>query len=293
MKNILLLISICLLFANCKQKRQLEQLTDYNNKLVYEYEYIVKNGDTILDGYYKEYRDNGKIKYDLNYQNGQLHGQAKYYWDNEQCRTILNYENGKILSQQYNWDKEGKIIDSITITNGNGILKEYYPTRRILSTSEIKNGIENGESIEYDKNGNLEFSFTYKDGIKNGMAIKKDRGFTIKYSYKEDKEDGGIFIYDSLNNLVSIDKVSNGILVDTSYVFFQDKKLHKMTIYKSNDFNSIDSLTLGLKEEKGIFGELQKFMLSKGIKLKEIEFDIDGNKISDIEFEDGVEKTKN
>jgi hypothetical protein len=34
-------------------------------------------------------------------------------------------------------------------------------------------------------------------------------------------------------------------------------------------------------------------MLSKGIKLKEIEFDIDGNKISDIEFEDGVEKTKN
>jgi hypothetical protein len=66
-----------------------------------------------------------------------------------------------------------------------------------------------------------------------------------------------------------------------------------MTIYKSNDFNSIDSLTLGLKEEKGIFGELQKFMLSKGIKLKEIEFDIDGNKISDIEFEDGVEKTKN
>ncbi len=51
--------------------------------------------DTVLNGDIKEYDDNGKIKSEKNYRNGQLNGPFREYYPNGNLMNIGLYKNGQ------------------------------------------------------------------------------------------------------------------------------------------------------------------------------------------------------
>jgi TonB family protein len=55
----------------------------------------------------KEWYENGQIRKDIDYDNGNLNGQVLTYWDNGQLKRHDTYENGKLIEGKV-WNSDGK-----------------------------------------------------------------------------------------------------------------------------------------------------------------------------------------
>jgi len=89
----------------------------------------------------KEYYDNGKIKFEGEYLNGEK-------W------------NGKGFN--YYGDMAFEIID------GKGNIREYCDNGKLMFEGEYLNGKRNGKGKEYYDNNNLKFDGEYLNGERNG-----------------------------------------------------------------------------------------------------------------------------
>ena len=125
-------------FFSCRREDKINVLKDYfsNGKIESEYQYIIKNGDTILDGKYVSYYENGAKKTEGQYVNNHLKGKFITYFENGNIKisdyvlnskvnleSIWNYSNGRIeryvLMDDYGsanfivkFDKEGIVKSS-------------------------------------------------------------------------------------------------------------------------------------------------------------------------------------
>lgn len=86
MREILILISLFLLFCSCKNVEN-KNLTDYTQE--------VAESDTLNDGLRKTYFQNGKLKLIEEYRNGQSHGMVEGYFENGNKEFTGSYYNGK------------------------------------------------------------------------------------------------------------------------------------------------------------------------------------------------------
>ena len=48
------------------------------------------------DGLVKDYYEDGKLKSEINFNNGVREGEAKFYWENGNLKEIRNYVNGRV-----------------------------------------------------------------------------------------------------------------------------------------------------------------------------------------------------
>lgn len=85
---------------------QIKELVNYSN-------YSKKT----IDGKYKEWYGNGKLKREIDYKDGKKNGQLLTYWDNGKPRRIDTYENNKLI--------KGKCLSS------NGEEVPYYEYERM------------------------------------------------------------------------------------------------------------------------------------------------------------------
>ena len=172
----------------------------YYGELIFEGEYL--NG--IINGKGKEYFDNGNIKYEGNYFNGFRHGECIEYYYNGTIRFKGEYLYGKI------WN--GKVFDFywnkfFEINNGYGYLREYdYEGKILLSEGTYSNGEKNGERIDYDENGNIQFIGQYLNGERNGYGKSYDSNgnLTFEGEYFNGKAWNGIKNDYNFNNTYNI-----------------------------------------------------------------------------------------
>ena len=179
-----------------------------NNKLIFEVEYLngkrngkgkkYSNGKIIFDGVYlnnqilvgtqydekgakiqeinniygigKEFEDNGKLKFEGEYSNGERNGKGKEYYNG-----ILSFEgiylNGKKIGKGKEYYYNGNIKFDGEYFYG---IKWEGKGYDIMNNNiyELKEG--KGFIKEYDFNGNLKYEGNYLNGRRNGIGKEYD-----------------------------------------------------------------------------------------------------------------------
>ena len=205
----------------------------YNNKqLAYIIEgNILKNLNSIPNGKYIEYYKNGQIKIQGHTKEGKRDGEFKTFLKNGKSAGSVIYKDGKIIKSTLIKAMKNNAsfppVDNInykldtTHTLGkvefeNGLLRTYF----IFN----KNGLLDGNSIEYYEEGNIESIVPYKNNVVEGLVITYYENGNIKeeVNYKNDKMNGEAKSYDENGKL-------NG-----RTIFKDDIKLEE-DVYKENE----------------------------------------------------------
>jgi antitoxin component YwqK of YwqJK toxin-antitoxin module len=105
-----------------------------------------------LDGLFRTYYDNGKIKEEIWYKEDIKQGQTRWYSQTGRLVAEYNYENG----------------------NFQGFQKTYYENDTISVLSHYYDNELSGEYIEYYRNGKPKISGFYKAGQKDGLWTEYD-----------------------------------------------------------------------------------------------------------------------
>ena len=154
---------------------------DKKNKNIYE----VKEGK----GFIKEYFDDGRIKSEVEYFNGEKNGKGKEYNEERKLKFEGEYLNGKRNGKGKEYDENGKLMFEGEYLYNNKLKGKYYVNGLLEFEGEFlynkkwdgKGYDENGNIIyelkqgngkvkEYDDFGRLIFEGEYLNGERNGKA---------------------------------------------------------------------------------------------------------------------------
>jgi antitoxin component YwqK of YwqJK toxin-antitoxin module len=276
---------ILILGNSCSRNHSITYINDSGQK--FEYEYKIEEGDTILNGLYKEYYKNGNLRVSENNKDGALNGKAEYFWKNGKLRSVLNYFSNRILEQTYIGDTSGNVLDSFTVKNGKGEYREYNSKGILISKYAIDSGLYHGKCLDFDENGELSKSTSYFYGVLNGPSLKIIDNYKEYSTFKEGRQEGEVLILDTLNDPFLKGKVLHGIFIDTCW-FYKNKLVDKIVIFKSTNYTDIDSLALGLKKGNSLMSLVQPFLFTKGIIIKEIRYDRNGKQVKTLWYEDNL-----
>lgn len=165
---------LCLLFVFL-------MIVSYNTILIKEYtekntkctdtECTDLNGNPIT-GILKMH-DDGKVKAEMSFKNGQLDGVSKFYNKNGNIQSEETYIHGERIEVKEYYENN-QISTEMLFKDGKieGLVKYYYESGALRCTMHYKNGELEGTSKCYYENGNLESEEFYKNGELNGTVKK-------------------------------------------------------------------------------------------------------------------------
>ncbi|BEO96740.1 toxin-antitoxin system YwqK family antitoxin [Fusobacterium nucleatum] len=203
-----------------------------NKKLAYTREGKLVEGYNLLpNGKHTEYYKNGQVKVQGSYKEGKRDGEFKAFLKNGKSAGSVIYKDGKIIKSALVkamkdnasfspvTDIYYKLEDSHTLRKvdyENGLLKTYFIYN--------KDGIPDGESVEYYEEGNIESIVHFRNNIVEGLTTTYYENGNIKeeVNYKNDKMNGEAKSYDENGKL-------NG-----RTIFKDDIKLEE-DVYKENE----------------------------------------------------------
>ena len=181
-KSILILLSLFLI-SNCGENLIEEVKERYGGGELKVVEYYKKIGDTQKLVRKREYYENGQIKGEENYKNGNRYlinfwnkdgellvkdGNGKWtsYYENGEIKEEQNYKDGKKDGKWIWYHLNGQIIGEGNHKDGERVGKWifYYENGKIWEEGNYKDGKEDGKWIEYYKNGQIEKETNYKNG---------------------------------------------------------------------------------------------------------------------------------
>ena len=241
----------------------------YNNKqLAYIMEgNILKNLNSIPNGKYIEYYKNGQIKIQGHTKEGKRDGEFKAFLKNGKSAGSVIYKDGKIIKSTLIKAMKNNAsfppVDNInykldtTHTLGkvefeNGLLRIYF----IFN----KNGLLDGNSIEYYEEGNIESIVPYKNNVIEGLVITYYENGNIKeeVNYKNDNMNGEAKSYDENGKL-------NGRTIFKDNIKLEEE-VHKENEILKNTFKNgevvkqdICSLNGTLKERRVLNGNEMEY----------------------------------
>jgi antitoxin component YwqK of YwqJK toxin-antitoxin module len=135
-------------------------IIEVGGKVEYRESYV----DGVLNGDKVWYGENGKIGLIEPYKNGKRMGTQISYYTNGTIRSKINYKDNRLDGTIEWFDKNGKLINSSKIINGNGNWLVYSHNGRLREKGNYKNWKKDGAWIKYFEDGSLEKKETYKDG---------------------------------------------------------------------------------------------------------------------------------
>ena len=150
-------------------------------------------------GFIKEYYDDGRIKFEGQYLNGERNGIGKKFYKNGKAKFVGFYLNNK---KYYGIGFDLDENEIYKLENGKGIVKKYNETGKLKFEGEYLNGEKNGKGKEYF-NSKLSFEGEYLYNCK-----KHGKGFINGYLEYE-----GDYLYNKKWNGKGYDKNGNIIYV--------------------------------------------------------------------------------
>jgi antitoxin component YwqK of YwqJK toxin-antitoxin module len=125
-----------------------------------------------LSGTSTSYHNNGKIKSEVNYENGIIvDDEVIEYYDSGNKKSNKQYKSGKINGEWTFWKKDGSLLDNGKFQNGNGVIKEYYDNNQLKFEANYTNDKYNGFVLEYSENGSLAKKENYVNGLLNDERL--------------------------------------------------------------------------------------------------------------------------
>ena len=169
-----------LIIIGCTQQRSIK--TYYDAGALFEM--IEISEDSIRNGLYLRYAENGDTLEKSYYIDGKLNGSRILYFDNNKIEIIENYHNDS-LEGLYTvfYEDGGKSLESVYSNNIlTGVVKRYFPSGNLMEEVTFENNQENGPFVEYFESGGKKWEGTYKDGDNEfGLLVEfAENGDTIK-----------------------------------------------------------------------------------------------------------------
>ena len=243
----------------------------------------VENGK--VNGYAKEWYENGQLKSVIKYKNNKRDGLWETWWENGAKFEEEAYVNGEWNGKYKKWYKSGAIESERNYVNGkeHGLFKWWYENGAIHSEHNYSNGKENGhyktwyERTDFLGGGSdghhLEWDWNYKNGKKDGVCKSwHENGTLEEESIYSNGSSRGSSLYDS-----------NGKL--TKKLVYKDKKMVSALWRKPERENSYinDFIYVDKYEYVGrIISSVSKEYIINGVKnaivIQPIYLDKEGNK---------------
>jgi len=200
----------------------------------------ITNDEGLRDGPWKEYYPNGALKSEGLYDEGKRIGQWKFYHPNGQLEQIGSYNKEGKEDGQWTW---------------------YYANGNLLREESYFNGMIDGHSVEYEKDGTVIAEGDYIEDRRNGNWV---------FNYGDHKSEGEYF--DGMRNGLWKNYYSDGTL-SFEGSFIEDNPNGKHTWYWPNgNVKTEGKFIMGLKD-----GEW-------------IKYNYDGTPFISIFYENGTEK---
>ncbi|MES2680592.1 MAG: TonB family protein [Bacteroidota bacterium] len=161
-----------------------------NGKLSYEME-LDENKNGLVKSYYKS----GALKDLFPVKNHRVEGIYKLYFENGQLHRETEIKAGREIKILKTYDLTGGPLDGGALEGGDGTMIQYYlpddMNDRSLKKYRVdtyEDGILNGESKLYGKNGRLEETGQYKNGYLSGpwQLYKEDGNLLSQVNYDAD-----------------------------------------------------------------------------------------------------------
>ncbi|WP_347067849.1 hypothetical protein [Flavobacterium sp. WV_118_3] len=153
------------IFSCAKNKENIIRKFSFNDGILSEYEYVIKDGDTILHGKVNLFDINGNEIGNGIYKNGKLNGEYITYFKNGKFREIRHYENDTIVGDRiYNFE--------------NGKIRKYIYHDKKGEVAFIVRFDEKGNVQSYEGHPLVDIEYF---GVKDLNSLKI--GDTLKYGY--------------------------------------------------------------------------------------------------------------
>jgi len=171
---------------------------------------LIEDYNLLPNGKYVEYYKNGNIKLQGNYKEGRRDGEFKTFLKNGKSAGSVIYEDGKIIKstliKAMKDNASFSLVTDITyILDTSHTIKKVDFENGLLKTYFIfdKNGVSNGDSIEYYEEGNIKSIIPFKNDIVDGLTISYYENGNIKEEvhYKNNKMNGEAKSYDENGKL--------------------------------------------------------------------------------------------
>ena len=295
--------------VNCIDGKCIQKGYYSDKKLAYIKEgKLTENLDILTNGKYTEYYKNGQIKIQGSYKEGMRNGEFKTFLKNGKSAGSIIYKDGKIIKSTLVkamkdnasfspvTDIYYKLEDSHTLRKvdyENGLLKTYFIYN--------KDGIPDGESVEYYEEGNIESIVHFRNNIVEGLTITYYENGNIdeEVNYKNNKMNGEAKSYDENGKLNGRTIFKDDIKLEEDV--YKENEILKNT-FKNGELVKQDICTLDgtLKERRILNGDeleystfyqngnvKQKILAKDKIIIKEQIYARNGNIMSNSFFSDG------
>jgi len=172
--SIIILLGSTILFLYNKKEKIFYLKSYYPDKKVTDIsQYIIRNGDTILEGKFTQYNQKGNKIAEGNFVNGHIKGKSIYYFD-----------NGNIESIHYR--KNGKVTEESTYNYPNGKVRKYamhddFGILDFLITYDESGNIKNYQGLPLIEIYQYKIANRKQFKIKTNQVLKV--GDTLKYHY--------------------------------------------------------------------------------------------------------------
>ena len=280
-----------------------------NKKLAYTREgKLDEDYNLFTNGKYTEYYKNGQMKVQGSYKEGKRDGEFKAFLKNGKSAGFVFYKDGKIIKSTLVkamkdnasfspvTDIYYKLEDSHTLRKvdyENGLLKTYFIYN--------KDGIPDGESVEYYEEGSIESIVHFRNNIVEGLTITYYENGNIdeEVNYKNNKMNGEAKSYDENGKLNGRTIFKDNIKLEEDV--YKENEILKNT-FKNGELVKQDICTLNgtLKERRILNGDemeystfypngnvKQKILAKDKIIIKEQIYARNGNIMSNSFFSDG------
>ena len=295
--------------VNCIDGKCIQKGYYSDKKLAYIKEgKLTENLDILTNGKYTEYYKNGQIKIQGSYKEGMRNGEFKTFLKNGKSAGSIIYKDGKIIKSTLVkamkdnasfspvTDIYYKLEDSHTLRKvdyENGLLKTYFIYN--------KDGIPDGESVEYYEEGNIKSIIPFRNNIVEGLTITYYENGNIdeEVNYKNNKMNGEAKSYDENGKLNGRTIFKDDIKLEEDV--YKENEILKNT-FKNGELVKQDICTLNgtLKERRILNGDeleystfyqngnvKQKILAKDKIIIKEQIYARNGNIMSNSFFSDG------
>ena len=120
-----------------------------------------------LNGPYKEYWDNGQLRVECNFKNGEYDGLFKSYHEyTGELYEQFTFKEGKYDGPYEYYHDNGQLLEKGTIKDGthDGPVELYYDNSQLWEKCAYKDGKLDGPYERYDDNGQLKKKGVYRMG---------------------------------------------------------------------------------------------------------------------------------
>lgn len=128
----------------------------------------------VKHGEFRSWHNNGKLKSQCIYADGEIHGVYKEWYDDGVVKESTTYSKGRKQGKSTIFSKEGKKIEEADYADDlkNGLYVKYNKTAQPIIKGVFKNDQKHGVWEFYDSRGALKEKSEFQFDIKHGRSIK-------------------------------------------------------------------------------------------------------------------------